>query len=309
VTRLAPSPTGALHLGNARTFLINWALAKRRGWRIVLRVEDLDTPRTKAWASDQAIDVLTWLGMDWDAGPSYQRADLSRYEKALRQLASAGLIYPCICTRKDLVEAQSAPHKDSHDLIYPGTCRPAEPTATAYDPANESQAWRVRTDERVIAFDDGFAGAQAMSLALITGDFVVASKQGGPAYQLAVVVDDAAQGVTHIVRGDDLLTSTPRQLWLYDLLNLTPRPEYVHLPLVLGPDGRRLAKRHGDTRLISYREAGVAAERVVGLIAGWSGLDREPMSAETFAERFDLDRLPPEPAVFTQEDHRWLLDG
>jgi len=306
ITRLAPSPTGALHLGNARTFLVNWALARQRGWRIVLRVEDLDTPRTKTWATDQAIDVLQWLGLDWDDGPVYQQPNQPRYDAALHHLAAEGWIYPCTCTRKDIQQAQSAPHADGHDLVYPGTCRPVEREPVDYDRSDPHTAWRIRTDDQPIRFDDRFAGPQAMSLDRITGDFVVAAKQGGAAYQLAVVVDDAAAGVNEVVRGDDLLDSTPRQLWLYERLGLTPVPRYTHLPLVLGPDGRRLAKRHGDTRLIGYRDAGVPAERIVGLIAGWSGLDRRSMNASEFAASFDLNRLPPTPAVFTEDDHQWL---
>jgi len=308
VTRLAPSPTGALHLGNARTFLINWALARRNGWRIVMRIEDLDTPRTKAGADQQAIDVLAWLGLTWGDGPTCQADDLSPYHAALNRLGGQGLIYPCTCTRSDIVNAASAPHdEDEHELRYPGTHRPTKAQPTIYKPIADT-AWRLRVPDGPIAFTDAFVGTRQIDVQRLVGDFVVASKAGWPAYQLAVVVDDARQNVTHIVRGDDLLRSTPRQILLYRMLNLGKPPTYYHLPLVKGEDGRRLAKRHGDTRLVRYRDAGVDASRVVGLIAKWSGCGRgERMTAAQFAERFDIERLPREAVTFTADDERRLL--
>ncbi len=306
-TRLAPSPTGALHLGNARTFLVNWALARQCGWRIVLRIEDLDGPRVKRGAAKQAIDILTWLGLDWDEGPAYQLHDLSPYEQALDALRAAGLIYPCRCTRKEIEAAQSAPHEDDHELRYPGTCRPAEATANHVPSEAPDAAWRLIAPDEPITFEDAFAGPQSINVQQATGDFVVATKAGLPAYQLAVVVDDARQNVTQVVRGDDLLTSTPRQRLIYDRLGLTPRPTYTHLPLVRGEDGRRLAKRHGDTRLATYRAKGVSPEQIVGLLAEWCGLGpRRKISAAEFVRRFDLADLPREDATFTPADDAWL---
>jgi len=310
-TRLAPSPTGALHLGNARTFLINWALARQNGWRIMMRIEDLDGPRIKQGAAEHAMDTLAWLGIDWDEGPTYQLHDLSRYHAALQRLADAGLIYPCRCTRKEIVEAQSAPHGDSHDLRYPGTCQPDAPTPTTYVADDtDGRAWRVRVPEGEIAFEDAFAGRQSVDVQQTVGDFVVASKAGLPAYQLAVVVDDHDQGVTHVVRADDLITSTPRQMLLYRMLGLGDPPAYVHVPLVLGEDGHRLAKRHGDTRVSTYRERDVAPQRVVGLLASWCGIgdERGELSAAEFADAFDLSRLPRESVTFTADDDRWLTE-
>jgi glutamyl-tRNA synthetase len=308
VTRLAPSPTGALHLGNARTFLVNWALARRHGWKVVLRIEDLDSPRTKVGADQQAIADLRWLGIDWDEGPTWQLPDLTRYHEALAQLSAAGLIYPCRCTRSQITAAQSAPHGDEHDLRYPGTCRPTAPPPTwrpgDTDPA---VAWRLVVDDAEINFTDACAGPQRHNVQQTVGDFIVAAKNGLPAYQLAVVVDDARQGVTQVVRGDDLLTSTPRQILLYRMLGLGPLPTYTHLPLVLGEDGHRLAKRHGDTRIATYRELGVAPQRVVGLLASWSGIaGRKEMSAAEFADIFHIDHLPPQPAVLSGDDEAWL---
>ncbi len=315
VTRLAPSPTGALHLGNARSFLINWALAKQNGWRIVLRIEDLDGPRIKDDADKLAIDLLGWLGMDWDEGPHYQAHDLAPYHTALCSLLESGEVYPCTCSRKDIQKAQSAPH-DSHELRYPGTCRPESDTFDeVYDCddllKDSHQAWRILVPAGEITFHDALHGKQVVDVHGQVGDFIVASKAGLPAYQLAVVIDDARQGVTQVVRGDDLIRSTGRQLLLYDRLGLEPVPTYTHLPLVLGHDGRRLAKRHGDTRLDTYRKQSVTAERVIGLLASWSGiLDKpEPMSADAFSDRFDLSTMGKDPVTFTQEDEAWLLDG
>lgn len=310
VTRLAPSPTGALHLGNVRTFLINWAMARRASWRVVLRVEDLDTPRVKAGAIEDTVETLSWLGMDWDAGPSVQSADLEPYRAAMRALARRGLVYPCELTRGEIDAAASAPHRaeggESGESVYPAALRPSD-RAGVFD--REDVNWRFVVDPCDVSFEDGVRGDQSVDVSRDVGDFVVWTKRGQPAYQLAVVVDDARAGVDRVVRGDDLVASAARQLMLYRALGLGPEPAYWHLPLVIGPDGRRLAKRHGDTRVSSYRESGVPAERVVGLVAYWCGVthERTPMSAGAFAAGFDLARLPRSDIVFTEDDHAWLL--
>ena len=311
-TRLAPSPTGALHLGNARSFLVNWALAREDGWRILLRVEDLDTPRTKEGAAEQALDDLRYLGLDWDDGPTFQSPLLGPdgpYAAALQQLRDAGHTYPCPATRRDL-EAASAPNEgDPHELRYPNLWRPPAPPL----PAGVPLAERLIVPPGGITFHDEVAGDCSFDVDATVGDFLLWTKAGLPSYQLAVVVDDARQGVTHVVRGNDLLPSTARQVLLYDRLGLGPPPAYVHLPLVRGTDGRRLAKRHGDTRLASYREAGVPGGRVIALLARWSGVAAETagehMTAAAFADAFDLDRLPPGDTTFTDEDHAWLMSA
>ncbi len=321
---MAPSPTGALHLGNARTFLINWALAKQRGWEVVLRIEDLDTPRTKPGASEQAIEDLRWLGMTWDDGPFTQVSDLTPYETALGRLDRAGRSYRCPATRREIVAAASAPHADQHELRYPGLYRPTPAPGSQAGkngtvkksvppppiPDGAATAVRVIVPDEAIDFEDELHGPQSVNVQQHVGDFVIASKAGLPAYQLAVVVDDARQGVTDVVRGDDLLRSTARQVLLYRLLGLGVPPRYVHLPLVLGPDGHRLAKRHGDTQLSWYREQGVPAERVIALLARWSGIvdETETMEAATFARCFSLDTLPREPVTMAQGDDAWLLE-
>ncbi len=310
-TRLAPSPTGSLHLGNVRTFLVNWALARQRGWHIVLRIDDLDGPRIKADAADEAIETLAWLGLDWDEGPIFQRQDISPYRDALKQLARQGAIYPCRCSRRQIEMASlSAPHADTHELRYPGTCRPALIGTVSDVPlADVSYAWRLRVPDETIGFDDCVAGPQTHHVLGTIGDFLVATKGGTPSYQLAVVVDDARQGIDQVVRGDDLLSSTSRQLLLYRQLGLRPIPATTHLPLIVGEDGRRLAKRHGDSRITSYRQLGVEPERILGLLAYWCGLrPRSAISLDQFRARFQLEGLPREPIVFTAQDDMWLKE-
>lgn len=269
IGRLAPSPTGALHLGNARTFLLAWLSIRARGGTLLLRIEDIDGPRVKPDAVQQTTEDLRWLGLDWDGPLELQSARLPRYREAVARLTAEDLVYPCICSRREVEEAASAPHEGGDEPVYPGTCRgryadlPAARAATGRE-----AALRFRVDEAAVPFVDGFAGMQPGPVA---GDFVVQKRDGGPAYQLAVVVDDAAQGVTEVVRAADLLPSTPRQLLLFRALGLRP-PQFVHVPLVVGGDGRRLAKRHGDTSLRHLRERGVAAAAVVGHLAFLCGL-------------------------------------
>lgn len=311
-TRLAPSPTGALHLGNVRTFLVNWTMARQNGWRIVLRIDDLDGPRVKEGADRGAIEDLAWLGLDWDEGPVYQLADISAYRDAINNLQERNLLYACTCTRKDIVAAQSAPHDNEHELRYPGTCRPKDwPNNCSKTIANKTRpaALRVIVPDEPLTFDDQFCGAQSIHVQTQVGDFVVATKEAMAAYQLAVVVDDARQGITEVIRGDDLLRSTGRQLLLYQLLKLTPLPRYWHLPLVIGPDGRRLAKRHGDTRVGFYRDQGINPQRIIGLMAYYCGLTQQPTPMDTaeFSAGLNLKNLPEQPVTFTPQDHAWLL--
>jgi glutamyl-tRNA synthetase len=296
VGRLAPSPTGAQHVGNARTYLIAWLSVRSRGGRIVLRIEDIDSPRIKPGAAEQACADLRWLGLDWDDGPLVQTARLPFYETALKKLQDQELVYPCTCTRSDVERAASAPHEE--EAVYPGTCTHRQ-MSDAPRLVHRSFAWRMRADGAFL-LKDGFRGPMHMELRSPAADFVVWKSAGTPAYQLAVVVDDAAQGVTEVIRGDDLIPSTPRQLRIYHALDLAP-PAFAHVPLVVGPDGRRLAKRHGDTRLSTLRSAGVTAESLLGFLAwscGW--IDRiQPITAKELLPLFRLDRIPPEPFVLT----------
>ena len=306
ITRLAPSPTGALHLGNARTFLINWALAQQGDWRVLMRMEDLDTPRVKEGAEASCLDILGWLGLTWETRTfTRQSDDLAPYITAMDRLAERGLVYPSDLTRSQIEAASSAPQEGSHETRCGSESRPDRLPLT-FDAQDRN--WRFATTPGSITLDDAFAGRSTFTPYDEVGDFVVWTKRGQPSYQLAVVVDDARQGVNEVVRGDDLASSTARQLLLARALAPEWTPRFTHLPLVLGEDGRRLAKRHGDTRLSTYRDLGVPAERVIGLLAYWSGVSekREEMDAPGFADRFDLRRLPREAVRFGTEDDRWL---
>lgn len=310
-TRLAPSPTGALHLGNARTFLVNWWLARRSGWEVVLRVEDLDGPRIKAGADRQAMDDLRWLGIDWDRGPVYQSPRAEIYRAAAERLLEEGKAYACVCTRREVELAASAPHAEDGAAVYPGTCRGRYTSIhDAERAAGRVPVIRFAVPDEPVEFTDTFKGPCRFEPAKALGDFVILKADGTSAYQLAVVIDDAEIGVTDVVRGDDLLDSTPRQILLYRALGLEDRiPRYTHLPLVVGTDGRRLAKRHGDTRIEHYRRLGVSPGRVLALLARWCGMDvgRE-ITARDLLASFDLRRLPRDPIVFTDADDRFLRD-
>jgi glutamyl-tRNA synthetase len=313
LTRLAPSPTGALHLGNARTFLATWLLARRHGWRVTLRVEDLDGPRVRAGAAEAVVDDLRWLGLDWDDGPLLQSARAAAHRAAVDRLLRQGDAYPCVCTRKEVDSAASAPHDEDGAAVYPGTCRGrfASVDAAARH-AGRPPAIRFRVPPGPVNWNDGFAGPQRYAdVASQLGDFVIAKADGTAAYQLAVVVDDAAAGVTEVVRGDDLLDSTPRQVLLYRALDLTSAiPNYTHLPLVVGPDGRRLAKRHGDSRLRAYRARGVPAGRVRQLLAGWLGITAAPdVTAVDLLASFDPHRVPRDQIVYTPADEAALVSN
>jgi glutamyl-tRNA synthetase len=297
VARLAPSPTGAQHVGNARTYLIAWLSARAQRGTVHLRIEDIDSPRIKPGAAVEAIEDLRWLGLDWDGAPAVQTARLAAYEGALQALQAKDLVYPCTCTRADIEHAASAPHPEHEGPVYPGTCAGIK-VADRAALTNKPIAWRFRVSKVGPEFVDGLHGPTLIDLRNVGGDFVVWKSVGVPAYQLAVVVDDAAFGVTEVVRGDDLLTSTPRQLLLYEALGWKP-PRFIHVPLVVGADGRRLAKRHGDTRLAALREAGVAPQAVLGLLAwscGWIS-KIEPMQIAELLPLFRLETIPREPFV------------
>lgn len=312
VTRLAPSPTGALHLGNARTFLANWLLARQAGWQILLRIEDLDGPRVRRGADQAAIDDLRWIGLDWDQGPLYQSQRQAIYDAAVDRLLASGAAYPCVCTRRDARLAAAAPHDEDAAGIYPGTCRGRFATIQdAAQHAGRAPAIRFRVPSGMVEFVDQFRGPVRIDTQRTLGDCVIRKADGTAAYQLAVVVDDAAANVSQVVRGDDLINSTAWQLLLYDALHLPgPRPQYTHLPLVVGADGRRLAKRHGDTRLSHYRDQGVPAQRVLALLAQWLGMPgTQPKTAGDLISTFDLARVSRQPIVLDAMTERALLDG
>lgn len=341
IGRLAPSPTGAQHLGNARTYLLAWLLARIQRGRLYLRIEDLDTPRTKAGAEALLLEDLHWLGLDWDRmdlgghgdefwgeslrnqGYVLQSQRIARYQSILEILKEGECIYPCTCTRSEMEQSSSAPHEQAplpvsvvsltpvDGLIYPGTCsNRTSADAKHLDAKGIKYAWRFRfgstanadrADGWQMTWVDDFLGEQTITPVLSLGDFVVARNYGPPAYQLAVVVDDHDMGVSQVVRGADLVYSTYRQLALYQALGWTP-PRWFHVPLVVGPDGKRLAKRHGDTRLCTLREEGYSSRLILGFLAhsfGWIDLPEEigldELEARVRLDPTIIDRIPKVP--------------
>ena len=308
-TRLAPSPTGAMHIGNARTFLVNELLARKHNWRMLMRVEDLDSPRTKPGAIEQMFDELSWLGFTWTGDILYQSQRAELYRNALEVLIRKGQAYPCICSRKDIISAASAPHDSDRVPPYADTCRQRFNTLEeAENFSDRPVAWRVKVPDEIITFTDQFAGVCSVNLRDTCGDFVIFRNEGIASYQLAVILDDAESDVNVIVRGDDLIESTARQILLRRLLEIEGPVTYYHMPLVVGTDGLRLAKRHGDTRLSYYRSLGASAEKVLGMIAHISGLTPKPRETtlEELYDIFDINLFPRHPFVFTDEHDAFL---
>jgi glutamyl-tRNA synthetase len=297
VGRLAPSPTGFLHLGHARSFLLAWWHARARGGRIVLRIEDLDVDRVKPGMVDATLRDLEWLGVDWDGEPVLQSDGAERFDDCVRRLFESGKAYPCVCTRAEIAASQSAPHA-GQEARYPGTCRGrfasiAEAEATS----GRSACVRLVARAGKVRIEDGFAGMFESDVQTEVGDFPIARKAGAAAYQLAVVVDDALAGVTEIVRGDDLLPSAARQFLLQEALDL-PHPAWFHVPLVVDEGGRRLAKRTDALALASLRERGIDPRKLVGWIARRSGIERAGnQNARDLLPSFDLRRVPTTPVV------------
>jgi glutamyl-tRNA synthetase len=294
--RFAPSPSGPLHLGNLRTALLAWLSARSQGARFLLRVEDLDPQRSKPEYERQQIEDLSSLGLDWDGPVLRQSERFDVYDAAIADLAQRDLLYPCFCTRREVREAASAPHGELPEGAYPGTCRDLSRRARLrLAERGRKPALRLRADAARIEFADALLGERAG----VVDDFVVRRADGVPAYNVAVVVDDALQGIGEVVRGADLLATTPRQILLARLLGFA-EPRYVHVPLVLGPDGERLAKRHGAVTLADREALGEAPQQVLGWLARSAGLapPREAYSAAELIESFDLRAIPREPTVF-----------
>ena len=295
VGRLAPSPSGRLHLGHARTFVLAWVDARQRGGGMRLRLEDLDRSRCRPEHIRRSLLDLEWLGLDWDGEPLYQSQRLDALREAAERLERIGAAYRCVCTRADLEQAAQAPQRGVTELRYPGTCRPRAPAQRSSEPPTTQSALRLRVPEGQLSFVDGLAGPQSVDVSADVGDFVILSRSGLPAYQLAVVVDDAEQGVNEVFRGDDLLSSTARQLLVSRALGL-PEPRWFHVPLVLDAQGRRLAKRADDLSLETIREAGVDARALVAWVARSAGLEvPDRLTARELCTTYDralLSRTP-----------------
>ena len=294
--RFAPTPSGRMHLGNLLSALLAWLDARAAGGKLVLRIEDLDTQRTSRLFAAQLMEDLRWLGLDWDEGglePDYMQSRRTvYYEETFRVLEEKGLVYPCYCTRTERMAA-SAPHREDGAVVYSGKCYSlTTEERRSLERRGRCPAWRVRCPDLTVTVEDGSCGTYAENLAQDCGDFIVRRSDGVFAYQLAVVVDDALMGVNHVVRGRDLLCSAPRQAWLHRVLGYEP-PEFFHTPLLLAPDGRRLAKRDRDLDMGALRER-YAPEELVGLLARYAGLaDRgEKLTAKELIPRFSWAKVP-----------------
>ncbi len=288
VGRFAPSPSGKMHLGNLFSFLLAWCSVRAAGGEMVLRMEDLDPQRTSAEYAAMIRRDLRRFGLDWDREVPCQSARTAAYDAAFTKLEEMGLIYPCYCSRSE-VHAASAPHLGQSEFVYAGTCRNL--TAAQRAAKKRTPAWRLRVPDEEWTVHDGLQGDYTELLSRDCGDFTVRRADGVYAYQLAVVVDDADNGVTQVVRGRDLLASAPRQSYLFSLLG-KPAPDYVHVPLLLAPDGRRLSKRDGDLDLDALLER-FSAEQIVGALAFAAGLldRREAVSAKELAAIFDWNKV------------------
>ena len=285
IGRFAPTPSGRMHLGNVFAALIAWLSVRSRNGSLVLRMEDLDTQRTSADFADVLRDDLRWLGLDWDheTAPQSQRSEV--YDRYFEKMMDEGLLYPCYCTRSQL-HSVNAPHLSDGTYVYPGTCRTlTEP------PAGRKPAWRVMVPDREWSFLDRVQGDYSLNLATGCGDMVVRRADGVYVYQLAVTVDDGESGVTEVVRGMDLLSSAPRQMYLQELLGFS-HPEYGHVPMLLAPDGRRLSKRDRDLDLGELRKR-MTAEELIGHLAFAAKLIEkdQPISARELASQFNWDKL------------------
>lgn len=308
VGRIAPSPTGHLHLGHARSFLLAWWHVRSRGGSIVLRHEDLDEGRAKPHLISATERDLEWLGIDWDGVPRLQTDYLDNINAAMARLLEAGQAYPCVCSRADILRAQSAPHSEGPKNRYPGTCRGRFKTVLEAESSTGKDAGvRFIAPRGAQSFDDGFIGTFTADVQHEAGDFLIGKRDHAPAYQLAVVVDDAEQEVTEVLRGDDLAHSTLQQRLLQQALGL-PEPTYFHVPLVLDESGVRLAKRHDALSLHLLREQGVDPRAIIGWVASSVGLDApERVSAADLVEGFDLSKCPKEPVVFGPPQREQLL--
>lgn len=277
VGRFAPSPSGRMHLGNVFSALLSWLSVKSKGGQWLLRIEDIDPVRSRPEYVRLLMDDLCWLGLEWDGEPVYQSQRSDIYIHYYNILCERGLTYPCYCTRADLLATQ-APHESDGRVVYPGTCRHRSLQSKVADPSvsqsGRPAATRLIVPDEEVAYTDGHYGEQCINLAQQVGDFIIRRKDGAWAYQLVVVIDDALMGVTEVVRGRDLLLSTPQQLYVAQLLGF-PEPQFYHLPLLLGDSGERLSKRDRSLDMGALREQHTAPE-IIGLLAYLAGLQPEP---------------------------------
>ena len=317
--RFAPSPTGRLHIGGARTAIFNWAFARAMGGTFILRIEDTDPERSTQENVDVILNAMKWLGLDWDegpevggeAGPYFQMQRMDTYAEALERLKERGAVYPCFCSKEEL-DAKRKAAEDAGQAYegYDGTCRDMDSAeAQRRIDAGEPHVWRLKVprDHGPISFIDAVYGPTSFP-AEVMDDMILVRTDGSPTYNFAVVCDDSNMGITHVIRGDDHLSNTPRQILIYEALGL-PVPTFAHLSMILGPDGKKLSKRHGATSVEEYRDRGFLSDAMVNFLAllGWS-LDGETtiMSRETICSQFSLDRITKKDAIFDETKLNWM---
>lgn len=316
--RFAPSPTGHLHIGGARTAIYNWALARRTGGTFILRIDDTDPERSTEENVQAILRGLRWLGLDWDEGPEvggpygpyFQTRRFDTYVDALERLKSSRHAYPCFCTAEELEAKREASREKGGQAGYDRSCRGLDrDAADARIAAGEPHVWRIAVpeDRDEVVFDDAIKGHMVFPTGALD-DFVLVRSDGTPTYNYATVVDDALMDITHVIRGDDHLSNTPRQILVFEALGHDV-PAFAHLPMIWGPDGKRLSKRHGATSVEAYRDDGFLPEAILNYLAllGWS-LDGETtiISAETLCENFSLDRVSANPAILDSEKLEWM---
>ncbi|MFP4040261.1 MAG: glutamate--tRNA ligase [Desulfosudaceae bacterium] len=296
ITRFPPSPTGHLHLGGARTALFNWLYARHTGGKFILRIEDTDIQRSTAASADGIFESLNWLGIDWDAGPYYQSRRFDIYSEYIRKMVDQGQAYYCTCTSEELEEKRKHALMRGENPVYDGTCRekglpPSKKAVIRFQTPDHGKTVLTDLVKGAIAFDNRE-----------NGDFIIQRSDGTPTYNLAVVVDDITMGITTVIRGDDHLTNTPRQIMLYQALDCE-LPEYAHVPMVMGSDRSRLSKRHGAMSVLEYRDQGFLPEGLLNYLVrlGWSYGDQEYFSLPELIEKFSLDHIGKSAGVFNPD--------
>jgi len=306
-TRFAPSPTGYLHIGGARTALFSWAYARRHGGKFVLRIEDTDVARSTPEAVQAIIDGMNWLGLAHDEGPFYQMQRIYRYKEVIQQMLEAGTAYHCYTSPEELDQIREAQRAKGEKPRYDGRWRPEEGKSLPSIPSGVQPVVRFKNPTSgVVAWDDLVKGRIEISNTELD-DFIIARADGTPTYNFCVVVDDWDMGITQVIRGDDHVNNTPRQINVLQSLGATV-PQYAHLSMILGDDGQKLSKRHGAVSVMQYDEDGYLPEAVLNYLArlGWSHGDDEVFSMEQFCQWFDLDHITPSAAQFNTEKLKWL---
>lgn len=306
-TRFAPSPTGFLHIGGARTALFSWAYAKKHGGKFILRIEDTDVERSTPEAVQAILDGMHWLGLDYDEGPFYQMQRMDTYKKVLQTMLDNGTAYHCYCSKEELDALRESQMQQGLKPRYDGRWRPEAGKTLPSIPTGIAPTVRFKNPQTgVVAWDDMVKGRIEIANAELD-DLIIARADGTPTYNFCVVVDDYEMGITHVIRGDDHVNNTPRQINMLMALGATI-PQYAHLSMILGDDGQKLSKRHGAVSVMQYHEDGYLKEAVLNYLArlGWSHGDAEIFNMQQFCEWFDLDHITPSAAQFNTEKLNWL---